>query len=126
LDQICIPLENLDDLARYSMIDVETWRQKDGVRTPLEGRHRWHCRMDAKLSRFIGAGSNHASFVRLTTNDDWFSAQLGTITLLNCCIECIHVNMNNLANVLSHSCAACSPRNMVRRFFRSPSISQSS
>jgi hypothetical protein len=88
--------EDLPDLLRDGLIDLETRLHEDQVRAlPLRG-HRRHGRSDAELSCFI-ACRRHDAALAGSADGDRLATEIRIVPLLHGCVEGVHVDVDDLA-----------------------------
>jgi ATP-dependent exoDNAse (exonuclease V) beta subunit len=85
------------DLLRYAAINLEAGRDKEEVRTLPHGYGRGHSRTNSKGSRFIARGRYDAATSGIPDRDR-SASERGIIALLDRRIECVHVDVDDLAN----------------------------
>ena len=88
-----------ESAADFPPINIEARWQHDQIRTALQRHESRHGRADAKLSRFVIAGRQHAATIACAAHADRFSAQLRLIAHFNRGVEAIHVEMDDAARL---------------------------
>ena len=108
--------EDRPDLLRDRLVDVEARRDEDQFGAlPLRGDRR-HRRAHAELARLVARGRYDAPFAR-SADRDRLAAQFRIVALFDRRIECIHVDVDDLANAPP----CCRPR--MHQAFEGPGSS---
>ena len=87
--------EDLADLLRDRLVDLEARLHEDQVRTLPLGRHRRHRRPDAELAGFVARRRDNATLAG-SADGDRLAAELRIVPLLDGCVEGVHVDVDDL------------------------------
>ena len=88
--------EDLPDLLRDRLVDLESRLHEDEIRAPPLGRHRRRGGSHPKLAGFVACRCHHSAFAR-SADGDRLAAKLRIIALLDGRIEGIHVDVDDLS-----------------------------
>jgi hypothetical protein len=87
--------EDLADLLRDSLVDLEAGLQEDQFRTLPPGRDRCHRRPHAERARFV-AGRRHQAALAGSADGDRLAAEIRIVPLLDRRVEGVHVDVDDL------------------------------
>ena len=88
--------EDLPDLERDRLVDVEPRLYENQIRAFSLSRERRHRGAHAELARFVARGRDDAAFPR-SADRDRLPTQRRIVALFDRCVERIHVDMDDLA-----------------------------
>src|ERR1051325_10882623 len=97
-DQRRVALEEGADLVRDGAVLFEIRRDEDAGRAEALRARGGHGGVDAELARLVGPGADHAPLAR-PADDHRLAAQRGVVALLHRRIECVHIDMDDLAHL---------------------------
>ena len=115
LDDRGVLREDLPDLLRDCLVDLEAWLHEDQVGAlPLRG-NRWHGRPDAELARFV-AGRRHDAALAGSADGDRLAAEIRIVPLLDRRVKGIHVDVDDLALRRAGAIRSGSVESMARQY----------
>ena len=100
LDEFGIVVEDVADLLRNGLVDIEARRHEDQVGTETPGQHRGDRRTDSERPGLV-TGRRHDTPRSVVAHGDRTPPEFGTVTLLDGGVESIHIDVYDL---VLHTC----------------------
>jgi len=90
----CVLGEDLADLLRDGLVNLEARFHEDQVGTLPLRRHRWHGGSHPKLAGFVARRGHDASLAG-SADGDRLAAELRIVSLFDGCVEGVHVDVDD-------------------------------